>query len=123
MSVQTVGKSLVEHCNKAAFLDAINKHYADGVVSVEAAEVEGMPRTMEGIEAIRGKTQWFVDNHEIHSTDCKGPFPHGEDRFAVVFDMEVTPKGGERRRMTEVGLYTVEGDKIVKEEFFYAMPG
>ncbi len=34
------------------------------------------------------------------------------------FDIDATPKeSGERTQMTEVGLYTVDGDKIVQEEF------
>jgi hypothetical protein len=39
-----------------------------------------------------------------------------------MFDYDVTPRaGGERFHMKEVALYTVEGDKIVREEFFYKM--
>ena len=51
-----------------------------------------------------------------------GPFPHGNDRFCVMFDYDVTNKpSGQRFQMEEVGLYTVADGKISKEEFFYAM--
>ena len=33
--------------------------------------------------------------------------------------MDVTPKDGKRQAMDEVGLYSVEGDKIVEERFFF----
>jgi len=38
--------------------------------------------------------------------------------------MEVTPKQtGKRMTVEEVGLYSVENGKIVKEEFFYKPEG
>jgi ketosteroid isomerase-like protein len=40
----------------------------------------------------------------------------------VSFRFEVTHKpSGQRMKMQEMGLYTVAGGKIVKEEFFYDM--
>ena len=68
------------------------------------------------------KTQWWSDNHEIHSAAVTGPYPHGEDRFAVRFEYDITNKlSGQRMQMDEVGLFTVDAGKIVKEEFFYDM--
>ena len=55
----------------------------------------------------------------VHDHKVEGPFLHGDDRFAVIFEMETSPKaGGERTRMREVAVYHTEG-KIVREEFFY----
>ena len=40
----------------------------------------------------------------------------GDDRFAVYFSLEVTPKAtGQRMAMTEVGLYQVRDGKIVDQ--------
>jgi ketosteroid isomerase-like protein len=87
---------------------------------------EQMPKRMEGIDAIRKKNQWWVENHEVHSGHASGPFPHG-DRFIVNFDFDVTskagPMAGKRMQMQEAGLYTVKDGKIVQEEFFYDMGG
>ena len=48
----------------------------------------------------------------------------GEDRFALIFDMDVTNREtGQRMQMREVGLYTVADGKIVREEFFYPPMG
>jgi ketosteroid isomerase-like protein len=41
------------------------------------------------------------------------------DQFALRFSMDVTPKGGARLQMDEIGLYTVRDGKIVEERFFY----
>ena len=86
-----------------------------------AKDMPGMPAEMRGMEAILGKNKWWVENHEIHSASCEGPFPHG-DRFIVRFGYDVTNKPDQRRmQMNEMALYTVEDDKIVREEFFYSM--
>ncbi len=53
------------------------------------------------------------------SAEHFGPYPHG-DRFAVRFVYDITNKpSGKRMTMDEVGLFTVENDKIVREELFY----
>lgn len=125
MSAQELGQKLVDLCSQGKFMDVIENHYADDIVSIEAAEAPGFPRQMEGIAAIKEKNQWWANNNEVHSLDVKGPFPHGDDRFAVVFNLDVTckdgPMAGQRSQMSEVGIYTIKNDKVAKEEFFYGM--
>jgi ketosteroid isomerase-like protein len=126
MDTKAVGKRLVELCRQGQNIQAMEELYDANIVSVEAVGDETMPAEMRGIEAIRGKAKWWYDNHEIHRGEARGPYPQG-DRFAVYFNYEVTAKGGPMagRRFTieEVGLYTVRGGKIVREEFFYDMDG
>ena len=123
---QAIGKQLAALCNQGKNLDAVNTLYSNDIVSVEALDMGNpdMPQTMTGIDAIRGKNQWWIDNHEVHSSTTTGPFPHG-DRFILIFDYDVTPKigpmAGKRMQMQEAVLYTVSKGKIVKEEFFYEM--
>lgn len=123
-----VGKRLVELCNQGKTYQVLDEYYADDIVSVEVMGMPevGMGREMKGIDAIRAKTKWWYDNHEVHSSSCTGPFPHG-DRFIVFFEMDITPKigpmAGQRMQMQEAGLYTVKNGKIVREEFFYDMGG
>lgn len=122
MGASQIGEKLVAFCREGRNLDAINELYSDGVVSVEAADPPEGEREAKGIDAVRGKNQWWVENHEVHSASVKGPFPHGDDRFCVLFNYEVTNKpSGQRFDLEEVGLFTVEGDKISREEFFYSM--
>jgi len=123
-STLEVGQKLVEFCKQNKNVDAVNALYAPDVVSIEAAEHPGMPRRQEGIDAIRKKNQWWLDNHTIHSSNAEGPFPHG-DRFVVLFKIDVTskagPMAGKRMQVSEAGLYTVKNGKVVQEEFFYNM--
>ena len=119
MSVLEIGKELVALCRKGKNLEAIEKFYSPDIVSVEAMEMPGIGRTQKGIEAIKGKNKWWVDNHVVHGGEATGPFQNG-DQFVVIFKYDVTPKQtGKRMTMDEVGVYTVESGKIVKEEFFY----
>lgn len=119
-----IGQQLVALCREGRNLDAVNTLYSPDVVSIEVHGTEQMPARMQGIEAIRRKNQWWLDNHTIHSGNARGPLPHG-DRFIVIFNYDVTansgPMAGMRMQMEEAGLYTVRDGKIVQEEFFYHM--
>lgn len=120
---KTIGNRLVELCREGKHLQAIDELYSSDIVSVEAKASgdESMPRIMEGIEAVIGKNQWWVENHEIHASEVSGPFPHGDDRFAAIFNFDVTNTLiNQRFKMEEVAVYTVADGKIRLEEFFYA---
>jgi hypothetical protein len=119
-----VGRTMVEMVRSGPEAEAqfVEKYFARDVVSIEGQGSDAMPARLEGIDAIRGKHQWFYDNHTIHETSVEGPFVgNRDDQFAVRFEMEVTPNGGERNRMAEVGLYTVRNGKVAQEEFLYLM--
>lgn len=92
--------------------------------SIEAMSTPEMPAHIKGKDAIRKKNEWWFANNELHGGAVRGPFPNG-DRFAVEYEFDVTPKAGpmagKRMHMEEVGLYTVKGGKVVREEFFYSM--
>lgn len=123
MSVADIAADLVDKCRQGRNLEAIDAHYSDDIVSIEPVGNEQMPARQEGIGAVKGKNQWWIDNHEIHSGEADGPFV-GDDQFAVRFHYDVTFKpAGRRMQMTEMALYTVKDGKIVQEEFFYNMPG
>jgi ketosteroid isomerase-like protein len=119
-----IGKKLVELCLAGKAKEAINTLYSKDIVSIEAQSSPQMPARMEGIAAIKGKTEWWENNHEVHSAMAEGPWPHG-DRFIVRFKYNVTakagPMAGKRMDLDEAALYTVKDGKIVQEEFFYFM--
>jgi ketosteroid isomerase-like protein len=118
----TVAQELVSLCRAGRYVDAVDKLYSPDIVSVEPVGNEQMPAQMSGIKAIRGKNEWWLDNHEVHTGEVKGPFV-GEDQFAVHYTFETTFKPtGERKRHTEMALYTVKDGKIVREQFFYHAP-
>jgi ketosteroid isomerase-like protein len=123
MSAFEIGKKLVAYCKEGKNLDCINEFYSKDIESVEAfAPPAGGERVMKGIDAIRGKHDWWTNNHEVHSASVEGPWPHGDDKFATRFQYDITNKpSGMRMQMDEIAVYTVDNGKIVKEEFFYTM--
>lgn len=123
MNAKEIGQQLVALCKEGKSLEVINTFYSENIVSVEAAPPQqGGEQVTKGIEGVRGKNQWWGENHEVHSSEVVGPYPHGEDRFAVRFAFDVTNKpSGMRFQMDEVAVFTVEDGKIVKEEFYYDM--
>jgi len=124
MNTFEIGKKLVDLCSQGKDLEAIETLDSPKIVSVEAVADPRFPQRLEGIEAVRGKAHWWIQNHDVHSAQVRGPFPHG-DRFIVFFKYDITPKDGpmkgQRVQMDEAALYTVTDGKIVKEEFFYQM--
>ncbi len=122
-SVAEIANELVSLCGQGQFMQAVEKLYGDDVVSIEPVSMPNFPARQEGIAAIKGKNQWWADNHEIHSSKLKGPFV-GDGQFAVHFDIDVTQKfSGQRVQMSEMALYTVKNGKITQEEFYYNVPG
>ena len=115
----TVAEELVSFCKAGRNLDAINTLYSPDIVSVESMGNEAMPREMKGIDAIRGKNQWWYENNVTHSATVDGPFV-GDDKFAVYYNFDVTFKPtGKRNSMEEMALYTVKDGKIVREQCLY----
>jgi SnoaL-like domain len=121
MTTQEVATELVKLCSEGKFDEATKSLYSKDIVSVEAMAPPGGSREMKGLDAVLGKGEWWVANHEVHSSTVEGPLVAG-DYFAVTFKMDITFKPENRRfQMEEVGLYKVEGGKVVHEEFFYGM--
>ncbi|MEM7610028.1 MAG: nuclear transport factor 2 family protein [Myxococcota bacterium] len=119
---KTIGDQLVAYCRDGKNLECINTLYADDVVSIEAAEGGAGPRVTKGKEGVIGKNTWWQENMEVRRASVDGPFPHGDDRFAVIFDFDVKNKQtGDEMTMKEVGVFHLGGGKVVREEFFYAM--
>lgn len=122
MQLTEIAAELVAGCRENRARANLEKLYAPEAVSVEAADM-GQGREVTGIEAIQAKHDWWESTMEVAEAHVSDPMPHGEDRFAVVFRMTAGEKGsGQMMDMEEVALYTVAEGKIVREEFFYAMP-
>jgi ketosteroid isomerase-like protein len=114
-----VGKKYFALIKEHKHEECLNELFAKDAVSVEAGAPPGGERTAKGVEAIKGKSKWWNENHEVHKAEMFGPYPN-DDRFAIRFLYDITNKpSGKRLTMDEVGLFTVENGKIVKEEFFY----
>lgn len=121
MNTEEVAKKVVELTRKQAWHEALDTLYAKDIVSVEAQAMGGDSPEKRGIDAVRGKTDWWVDNMDVHDFKVSGPFV-AHDRFVVQYDVDATDKNSKKRmQMSEVGVYTAKDGKIVREEFLPAV--
>ena len=117
--ITEIGKKYVSLCKEGKFEACLRELYSKDAVSVEAWAPPGVERIASGLAAIQAKGEAWVRDNEVHESEVSGPFPL-DQRFAVHFRFEVTNKPSQRRMaMEEIGLFTVDGGKIVREEFFY----
>jgi len=117
MNTQEVANKVVELTRKQAWKEALDTLYSKDVVSVESQAMGGGSPESRGIEAVQGKTDWWLNHMQVHSAKVSGPFV-AHDRFVVQYDIDVTDKNSKQRtQMSEVGVYTVKDGKIVREEF------
>ena len=123
MSIQEIGNRLVALCRADDTKTCLDELYHPDAVSVEAGPMPGSDSAeTRGLDAIRGKHAWWEGAMEVHEAKVDGPYPHGDDRFAVIFEIDCTERrSGKRDRMKEVAVYHVADGKIVREEFFYQM--
>ncbi len=120
MNLKEIADELVAGCKENRAKSNLDKLYSADAVSVEAADQQGMGRETKGLEGIKGKHDWWDSSTEVTGGDITGPFMHGEDRFAVIFEVQGKMKdSGESFDMREVAVYHVADGKIVREEFFY----
>jgi hypothetical protein len=121
MTTQEVAQKVVELTRKHAWREAVDRLYDKDIVSLEARTMDGSSPETRGIDGVRGKTDWWEQNMQVHSAKVSGPFV-AHDRFVVQYDVDVTDKNsGKRMQMSEVGVYTVKNGKIVREEFLPAV--
>ena len=112
-----MANKVVELTRKQAWKEAIDSLYAQDIVSVESQGMEGGSPESRGLEAVRAKTDWWVNNMQVHTVKVSGPFV-AHDRFVVQYDIDVTDNNSKQRmQLSEVGVYTVKDGKIVREEF------
>jgi len=117
MTTKEVAKRVVDLVRKQAWYEALDTLYDDNIVSVEAFSMSGGSPESRGKEAVRGKIDWWLNATQVHSFTADGPFV-AHDRFVVQYDADVTDKESkQRRKLSEIGVYTMKDGNIVREEF------
>ena len=115
MNTHAIAQQFVDLCNQGRNFDVMRTMYAPDIVSIE-----GDGGQTAGQASVIHKSEVWQANNTIHSEKVRGPFFNGPNQFAVHFTFDVTRKAnGERVTLEEVGVYTVNGDKITREQFFY----
>lgn len=117
MSVRTVASQFVGLCRQGKNFDVMRTMYAPDIVSVEGDGAETF-----GQAPVIKKSEDWVSDKAFNGETVAGPFFNdaNPDQFIVFFTLDITPKAsGQRTTREEVAIYTVRGDKITREQFFY----
>ncbi|MFT3683679.1 MAG: nuclear transport factor 2 family protein [Phycisphaerales bacterium] len=117
MSLRTVAAQFVDLCRQGKNFDVMRTMYAPDIVSVE-----GDGKETHGQAPVIKKSEDWVSDKVFNGETVAGPFFNGAnpDQFVVYFTLDITTKAtGKRMVLEEVGVYTVKGDKITREQFFY----
>lgn len=125
-SITQIANDLVAHCKAGdESMDYVeydskiwDKHFADSWTSIE-----GDGKVCNTREELIAKYKQWQQDVTCHSCAVEGPFI-GQSSFSVIFDLDMESNVGAfpRMQMKEIATYTVENDKIVKEEFCYQCP-
>ena len=89
MNTYEVGKSYVAFVKEGRREECLSTLFSPDAVSVEAVQLPGRERTVKGLDALRGKSSFFLANNDVHKAEIFGPYPH-DDRFAVRFVFDLT---------------------------------
>jgi len=115
MTVEEIGQDVAALCRELKFAEAIQTYYAPDVVSTEA---QGEERTVQGVEAVLAKGDWFDRTFETLSVEIEGPWVN-EPFFVLRFTIRVKEReSGAEQSMDELALYEVRDGKIVSDRFF-----
>lgn len=118
MNAIEVGQRLIALTTADKDAQALDELYADNIVSIEADGQEGTPDVFEGIAAVREKHAWWNGVATMHEVTAEGPYAAaGDEQMAIKFGMDVTMEGQGRTKMTEMGVFTVQNGKIVREVY------
>lgn len=122
-TIAQIANDLVAHCRagdeNTDFVEhdskIWDKHFAESWTSIE-----GDGKVCNTREELIAKYKQWQKDVTCHSCTVEGPFI-GHNTFSVIFDLDMESNTGEfpRMQMKEIATYTVENDKIVKEEFCY----
>ena len=119
MNTKEIANRLVELCREGNWSQAHQELYATNAVSIEP---KGAPaERVEGMDAIKAKGEQFnAMVQEFHGIEVSEP-EVADNYITCRMSLETTMKGAPGpSKMEEICLYTVDGGKIVEEQFFYS---
>lgn len=116
---QEVAEELVELYRAGRFIEAIDRLYAEDVVSGEADPPFG-EETATGKAVVRDRHSAWLAERELHAVAIRGPYLDGSNRFAMYLRMDLTNKiSGKRATVDEIAIYEVSAGQVVQENFLY----
>ena len=120
MSNRRNAENLYEMIGQGQVLDAFEKFYHEDVVMIEATG-----ETRNGKNANREyEQQWMNNVQEMHGGGVNSITANEESEVTMVESwMDVSFKDGNRMKLEQVAVQNWNNGQIVKERFYYNLPG
>ena len=118
MNTIELAQTVAQLCRQSRFAEVQDSYWSNDIVAIEA--MDGPMARLEGRAAVQPKLDWWNANHEVHGTTVEGPFVN-HDQFALVMELDVTPRDQPRMKMREIVTYKTADGKITEERYHYAM--
>ena len=106
-------QAVIDGILKGDILGTFDRFYADDVVMSENGVDERV-----GKAANRAYEEAFVNGVEFHGAEV-GAVLVDDDRAAVEWTFDFTPKGGERTVQKQVAVQTWRDGQVVREVFYH----
>lgn len=116
-SIDEIANKFVNWRNNDEAATLRTELYSAEIESIEDGNTSEIAR-VKGMEGLRKKGQRMSQDFEVHHIKACEPVV-ADNWFSVKFEIDTTnKKSGLRSTLSEIGVYKVEGDKIVKEHYF-----
>jgi ketosteroid isomerase-like protein len=113
-SVQELDKQLNDDVLSGKAMEAFEKYYADDVVMQENSDE---PRKGKAANR-KAEEEFFASVEAWNGGSVKGSAVNGDVSFSE-WEMDITFKGGNRVKMSQVAVRHWKNGKVVHERFFY----
>lgn len=119
MSYYDKARNIYDMMGQGKMLEAFEKYYHRDVVMIEATG-----ETRKGYDANYQFQKDFMGMvKEVHGAGVNALASNEKESTTMVESwMDVTYNDGRRAKMEEVAVQKWQGDKIIKERFYYNMP-
>jgi hypothetical protein len=100
--------------NERKFVEAYSELFSEHAESIDPIYKN---EPLKGLAGLIEREKKFLAATEVHEFKMSEPVFAGS-YFSVVFSMDFTPNGQERKKIEELAVYKVENGKIVSQQFF-----
>jgi hypothetical protein len=113
-SINEIAGRLASLCSQHKFVEAYTELYSDHAESIDP-NFKNVP--LKGLVGLIERETQFLSATQIHDVKLSDAIFAGS-YFSIIFSMEFTPNGKERKKIEELCVYKVENGKIVSQQFF-----
>src|SRR6218665_31098 len=118
MSTQELAKQLVSLLRAGSFEEAQRSFLSQNAESIEP-NASFFPEKTVGLENILAKGAAFRESIEaVHGLEISDPLVAGNS-IAITFTLDASFKNNGRLVFSEICVFSIEGEKIVREIYYY----